>query len=334
MNQTCVIWCVFKGFAMKKDLVKKDNSLTEALYSLTVVEYRILHMAFSSLAECEVNPDFFKNVRITISASNYMELYQVDRNTAYQAIKDASDKLFHRYFSYDEVVNKDLMLYERVKSRWVSKVGYNREDKSISLWLTPDVLGMVGNLKEQYTYFQLKQTINLDSIYAVRIYEMLMQWRKTKTVPCISVVELRDRLGIGEKEYTRIFDFKKYVLETAVQQINKNTDIIVSYEQEKQGRNITGFLFRYEDKEDKNKKNNKQIDWVGDKKTAKFYKLSGLQLETFASKLAESRLVDDLANVGEKMTEFKQRLRQMLNDPNRQHKLHEALAKIGFVPTR
>ena len=40
-------------------------------------------------------------------------------------------------------------------------------------------------------------------------------------------------------------DFKKYVLDFAVQQINEHTDITVKYDQHKQGRIITGFTFNF-----------------------------------------------------------------------------------------
>ena len=234
---------------MKNDLVKKSNSLTEAHYFLTVAEYRILHMAFSSLAECDVNPEFFRNVRFTIKAKDYMELYGVDRTTAYQALRDASERLFDRYFTYDELVDEDLMLYERIKSRWVTKIGYQDDQAYITFFLSDDVLSMVGSLKEQYTYLNLYKFAGLTSVHAIRVYEMLMQWRKTKVVPIISLEELRLRLGIEDGEYPRMYDFKKYVLDMAINQINEHTDIIASYEQMKEGRKITGFKFSYKNKE-------------------------------------------------------------------------------------
>ena len=233
---------------MKNDLVKKSNSLNEAHYFLTVAEYRILHMAFSTLAECDVNPEFFRNVRFTIRARDYMELYGVDRTTAYQALREASERLFNRYFTYDELVDKNLMLYERIKSRWVTKIGYQDSQAYITFFLSDDVLSMVGNLKEQYTYLNLYKLANLTSIYAIRVYEMLMQWRKTKTVPVIELEELRFRLGIAEQEYPAMKDFKKRVLDKALEQINEFTDITASYEQIKDGRKITGFKFSYKDK--------------------------------------------------------------------------------------
>lgn len=233
---------------MQKDLVKKSNSLNEAHYFLTVAEYRILHMAFSTLAECDVNPEFFRNVRFTIRARDYMELYGVDRATAYQALREASERLFDRYFTYDELVDKNLMLYERIKSRWVTKIGYQDNQAYITFFLSDDVLSMVGNLKEQYTYLNLHKLANLTSIYAIRLYEMLMQWRKTKVVPVIELEELRLRLGIAENEYPAMKDFKKRVLDKGLEQINEFTDITTSYEQIKDGRKITGFKFSYKDK--------------------------------------------------------------------------------------
>lgn len=233
---------------MKNDLVKKSNSLNEAHYFLTVAEYRILHMAFSTLAECDVNPEFFRNVRFTIRARDYMELYGVDRTTAYEALKEASERLFDRYFTYDELVDKNLMLYERIKSRWVTKIGYQDSQAYITFFLSDDVLSMVGNLKEQYTYLNLYKLANLTSIYAIRLYEMLMQWRKTKVVPVIELEELRLRLGITENEYPRMDNFKSRVLDMAINQINEFTDITASYEQIKDGRKITGFKFSYKDK--------------------------------------------------------------------------------------
>lgn len=238
----------FRCRIMKKDLVKKSNSLTEASYFLTVTEYRILHMAFSSLAGREVKPEFFRNMRFKIKAIDYMKLYGVERNAAYEALRDASERLFNRFFSYDELVNEDLLLYERIKSRWVTKIGYQEKQASISFFLSDDVLSMVGNLKEQFTYFNLIELSNLTSIYAIRIYEMLMQWRKRQAAPEISLEDLRLRLGISNDEYPRMHDFKKRVLDMALKQINENTSIIASYEQQKEGRKITGFCFKFEPK--------------------------------------------------------------------------------------
>jgi plasmid replication initiation protein len=316
---------------MKKDVVKKSNSLTEAYYSLSVVEYRILHMVFTALAEHDVNADFYKKVRFTVRADDYMELYNVDRATAYQALKEASERLFNRYFTYDEYVDERIGLVERIKSRWVQKVGYIEKHACITMYLTQDVLSMVGQLKNQFTHYQLSMMSDLSSIHAIRIYEMMMQWRTTKVVPSIGIEDLRARLGLSEDEYPRMFDFKKRVLDHAVDAINEHTDITVSYEQQKTGRNVTGFIFKFKQKNTKEKspKCSKTLDMFEEPKDT-FIKMSDSQLDTFASKLADLGEVQNMANVGEEMPMFKARLRSMLKDREKQKKLIPYLKQVGF----
>ena len=174
---------------------------------------------------------------------------------------------------------------------------------------------MVGKLDSRYTYYYLNQIANLTSMYAVRIYEMLMQWRKKKIVPSIGIEELRERLGIAENEYPRIFDLKKRVLDVAIKQINEHTDIIASYEQSKQGRNVTGFVFQYKDKIKKKKTDDKverdpnTIDWVNGATDKESQLLSSKQANYFASKLAEdSGFGSKFGGSGENMQAFTSRI--------------------------
>lgn len=52
-------------------------------------------------------------------------------------------------------------------------------------------------------------------------------------------------------------DFKKYVLDRAVGEINEHSDLLVGYDQIKDGRTITGFCFKFEiKKQSVNKQNN------------------------------------------------------------------------------
>ena len=67
--------------------------------------------------------------------------------------------------------------------------------------------------------------------------------------PCyIFLTEFRQKLGVLPEEYPRMFDFKKYVLDSALKQINAHTDIQVTYEQHKTGRSITGLSFTFKAK--------------------------------------------------------------------------------------
>jgi len=151
---------------------------------------------------------------------------------------------------------------ELVHSRWVNKVAYSKMNGHIAMQLTPDVIDMVGKLKKCFTQYKIKQISNLTSMYALRLYELIIQWSSTKKTPIFEISDFRSKLGVSDTEYTRMYDFKKYVLDLAVKQINENTDIHVQYEQHKNGRTICGFSFSFIKIEEKIERDPNTIDWV------------------------------------------------------------------------
>ena len=122
----------------------------------------------------------------------------------------------------------------------------------VELVFASDVIPLITRLEARYTEYELKQVVGLQSEYAIRLYELIIQWRSVGKTNPISLTELREKLGLVD-EYKRIEAFKRRVLDLAVKQINEHTDINVEYEQHKQGRVITGFTFRFKVKKDKKK---------------------------------------------------------------------------------
>ena len=84
---------------MANDLVVKSNTLINASYSLTLAEQRLIGLAIvkANNQHKEVDP----NTMLVVTALEYMEQFNVDRATAYEALKEASERLFSRYFTYD-----------------------------------------------------------------------------------------------------------------------------------------------------------------------------------------------------------------------------------------
>ncbi len=103
------------------------------------------------------------------------------------------------------------------------------------------------------------------------------------------------------------------VLNLAINEINEKTDIIVKYEQHKNGRLIKGFSFHSKQKQSIS--NEKTANALPDPNTLDmFHKLTEKQLDMFSSKLADLPAVQGMAHVGEDMKPFVARLRSMLMD--------------------
>lgn len=226
---------------MGNKLVVKDNALIEASYSLGTVEQRILLLAI--LVARESNTTIERDKELTIHASKYSEVFNVDKKAGYEALKSGVQGLLNANFGYRV---KDKVVY----SNWVDTIAYIDNKAVIEVIFTTKVVAFISELERRFTSYEISQVASIKNRYAIRLYESLIQYRNTGKLN-ISLKELRLRLGVADDEYYQMSMFKKRVLDLAVSQINEHTDISVNYEQVKTGRQIAGFKFSFKQKASK-----------------------------------------------------------------------------------
>lgn len=234
---------------MCKQLVTKDNSLIGASYSLGVVEQRLIFLAIIEAREQKTLIEAGGLLRIY--AQSYAKQFDVEKHTSYEAMKRAVEGLYEAGFAYSRVDQKSGKI-GHYKSRWVDKIGYIDDLGCVELVFASDVIPLITRLEARYTEYELKQVVGLQSEYAIRLYELIIQWRSIGKTNQISLAELREKLGLVD-EYQRIEAFKRRVLDLAISQINEHTDINAEYQQHKQGRVIIGFTFKFKVKKNKKK---------------------------------------------------------------------------------
>ena len=303
---------------MKTELVVKDNALINASYNLDLVEQRLILLAIVEARES--GKGINANDPLTVHADSYINQFGVHRNTAYQALKDACDDLFARQFSYQSLSDKGNIINHR--SRWVSEVAYIDNEAVVRLIFSPAIVPLITKLEEQFTKYEIQQISNLSSAYAVRLYEILIAWRSTGQTPLIDIHEFRNKIGVLDVEYKRMYDFKKYVLDIALKQVNEHTDISVKVEQHKTGRSITGFSFSFKQR----KPTTKAIESKKDEPVV----LTDAQRYSFASKLAEHPEMGSFSYGTESYELFAIRIADMLKDPKKVKELTPLLKKVGF----
>lgn len=99
------------------------------------------------------------------------------------------------------------------------------------------------NLKETYTKYRLGYVINFKSEYSFRLYEIMKQYEKIgeRTVP---INELKELLMIDSNKYQKYSHLKVKVIQKAIEEINKYSDIRINLEkEEKEGRKVVGLVF-------------------------------------------------------------------------------------------
>lgn len=276
---------------MKNELVVKDNALINASYNLETAEQRLIMLAVINARE--TGQGITADSKLEIHASDYAKHFNVSTDAAYKVMKEAVNNLFERKFSYVAEYKKTGKTGV-VRSRWVSRVFYVDSLAILEITFAPDVVPLVTRLEEHFTSYQLKQVSNLTSKYAIRLYELLIAWREVGKTPQIELSEFRQKIGVENGEYERMHHFKARVLEPAIKQINEHTDITASYEQHKRGRTISGFSFRF-----KQKQQPKKIESKRDQNTADlFTKMTDAQRHLFGNKLAhDSRVQSDYSQL-------------------------------------
>ena len=310
---------------MKNDLVVKDNALINASYNLEVTEQRLILL--SIIRARETGQGISSDSKLEIHASDYASRFDVTKEAAYNALKNAVNNLFERKFSFKENhknTNKEIV----VKSRWVSRIAYVDDLATLEITFAPDVVPLITRLEKHFTSYQLKQVAQLTSKYAIRLYEFLIAWRDVGKTPVISLLEFREKLGLDINEYQKMVNFKSRVLEPAIKQINELTDIHVKYDQYKTGRSISGLSFSFKYKKVRPSSLERDPDTVD-----LFTKMTDAQRHLFANKLSELPEMGRYSQGTESYPQFAIRIAEMLQDPEKIKELYPHLKKVGYVPS-
>jgi hypothetical protein len=101
-------------------------------------------------------------------------------------------------------------------------------------------------LKREFTQASLSTVLPLKSVYAIRIYLLLKQYRGIGQ-RALSLEAMREMLGIAKNQYVKYHDFKKRVILTAQRELDRKTDLGFEFQEEKAGKSVVGMVFQIRD---------------------------------------------------------------------------------------
>lgn len=293
---------------MDKNQIVKSNQVIEASYQLSAVEQRIVLAAISRIPKNQpITDDELYPVSV-----NELQLLGVHEKTAYRDLKEGINRLYERSInlSIDD---------KSIKMRWVQEIQFLDSQSIIGIRFSKPILPFISNLSREFTKYALSDIAGINSGYGIRIYELLVQYRQIGKRE-ISVENLRTMLELGKK-YPLFADFKKRVIDTAVDQINECSPLSVTYEQKKTGRKVTHILFSFKEK-------SKSINYNGEQN--KFYKLTDSQINMFGNQLSRLHELSHLATEGESYDVLASKIKDMLRDPIQQKQFLPYLKNLGF----
>lgn len=234
--------------------VVKSNHVIEAGYKLTLNEQRLILLCIQQIKKGQV---VSKHDAFNISAVEFADMFDITMDRAYVLLQEVADKLYERsllIFKPDPEQPK----LSHTKTRWISAIDYIPDEGRIYLYFAPKVIPFISMLESGFTRYNLEYLAHMTSVYGIRFYELFKCWimgdlSKIKT---IAIDELKTLLDLkdhkGDYQYPSIKDFKLYVLDRGLEDVNQHTDLQVSYENKKTGRKVTHLVFTINTKPSKN----------------------------------------------------------------------------------
>lgn len=218
--------------------VWQSNSLVESSQKMTLNEKRLIYAAAAVIDQRGPMP----RGRLTLHADDFANVFGLESsNQVYELLTETALRLYNR--SIRRITTsprgKDKLIIEHM--RWVSYAKYDEGEGTVTLRFTDEVAPYLTMIGRKFTRFKLKNIGNIGSYYGLRLYELCCQYRSAGQ-RTIALDQLREMLDLGDK-YDRIETLRRRVLEPALKEINKHTDLRVEMTLVHKGRKVIGFHF-------------------------------------------------------------------------------------------
>ncbi len=221
----------------KSPLIVQSNKLVESRYTLSVGEQRLV-FAVASM----IHPDDVDFYPYEIKIRDLASILNIDLNNAYRDADKITDQLMQRVIVIPEDDGP-------LKVGWVSSCKYNNKKGSISFRFDPSLKPYLLQLRRDFTQSKLTILAQFQSIYSIRIYQLLKQYRKIGSRE-FRVDDLKEILGIDKGKYTQFKHFRAWVLNQAKKEFEKKDeagfyqcDLSFNLETIREGRKITRVKF-------------------------------------------------------------------------------------------
>lgn len=200
-----------------KELVIKANDLIEGFVDMNQNEYK-----FTLYLVSKIKKDDKELQKQTVTVQEFADVLGVQTTWLYTYLEEFENKLLAKKIAI-KYPNGD-----RLGVNWFSYIKYYHREGKIEVafnhYLSPYLL----QLDIPYTKYFLDNIKNLDSIHALRLYELLKQYENIGSRK-FDVDILKQMMGHEPTMYPNYFNFKLKVLKKAQDEINAKTDITFEF---------------------------------------------------------------------------------------------------------
>lgn len=235
-----------KRLKSKTKKVYKANKLNGAWFnSFNLNDYRVYLNAIALIGGEDTNGKYLQTDELkreyTLYAAEFSKQFNIPLNHSYEILKKAVVKLMKT----DVRIEKpDLFTTTYINVCELAE--YNSKEGNIRILFTTSVMQylkqQIGK-NSQFTLYNLNEIVDLTSLYAVRLYELIQQFKSGFII--YTIAQWREIFGISIEQYKLYGDLKRKVFMQALKEINNKTGYNVIMTEEKEGRKVVRVKFEY-----------------------------------------------------------------------------------------
>lgn len=221
-------------------IAKKNPLIRQVRFNLTTTEQKIVLYLISKIkpTDTELEP-------ITMSMGEFLKLCGLDytqgnnRTTIKNTLKRLADKS-----CWIRLPDGSETLF-----RWIEDPVITPRAKNITLKLKQILKPYLLELHDYYTQYQLMYILPMNSEYAIRLYELFKSCETLHEVT-FQINKIRELLNLSEGKFKEYADFRRFIIELSIKEINQYTDLTIEYQPNKKGRKVDSLTFTIKRKED------------------------------------------------------------------------------------
>lgn len=230
---------------MQRNLtVSKSNDIIDASYRLSLNEQRLILMCIAQIKKGQAINEYEPFI---INAKEFADEFKLSERDTYKELQFIAERLYERSATINNPDPSNPKLLQ-TKTRWISSIDYIPGEGELMISFASKMIPYISMLEGRFTRYSLDAITGMKSTYGLRFYELFKKWSSEtgteKNIKEIAIADLKRILDIEDK-YKIVRDLRLKVINPAIEDINTHSDLAASYTQQKRGRRITGFTFKF-----------------------------------------------------------------------------------------
>lgn len=219
-------------------IIKYANELARKHTQFTLEEQKAIHLIFSHIKPFQKNPTTFQ-----INKIDFFEKLSLTGDDKYKRYEKITDNLIIKSFARIESkneTNKGIIIYN---------VKWNKGKEYFEVDLNPNFMPYLQNIIDHYTNISLDNLIRFKSNHTLNLYKFICSWNDKKETE-ITTKELKEMFNLSKEAYVQNEKFNRAAFERdtikkAINEINKVTELLISFKKNKKGNKVLNYHFKW-----------------------------------------------------------------------------------------